>query len=139
MSPDRDLIERIYRIALQSRAWAEAEAIATGRDPVTLRDMCVKAAFDLFKRLQAAGLKPLFAKSRHHAFCLVDGLIVDVTGTQFANCDPVNGVWIADLSDEDDHGVWTVEDQAGSVEEILDLPCWRNWDTCDLPFPVTRR
>jgi hypothetical protein len=134
MTVDRTLVAKIYKVALESRSWAEEQARFSGRDPDILMGMCVHAAFDLFKRLEKAGLHPIFAKSRHHAFCLVEGLVVDVTATQFANCDPVNGVWIADLSDEEDLGVWAVEDQAASVEAITALSCWDDWALAELPF-----
>jgi hypothetical protein len=79
-------------------------------------------------------LNPVFSKSRHHAFCLVEGLVVDVTATQFVNCDPVNGVWIPDLSNEEDRGVWSVEERAASVDAIVSMPCWNDWRLAELPF-----
>jgi len=102
--------------------------------------MCAIAAFELFDRLMAdpklRGRAIVFAKSEFHAFVMVDGLVVDVTATQFVNTDSVEGVWIVDLSDEPDPGVWVPTEVALTREGILALPCWHRWVSAELPLPL---
>jgi hypothetical protein len=140
MPTQRQLVSQLFAHAKKVRAWAEDIARNTGRDAQTLKGMCAIAAFELFSRLKAdpklRGRTIVFAKSEFHAFVLVDGLVVDVTATQFINTDPVEGVWIADLSDEPDPGVWAPNDLAETCEEILALSCWRRWVLSELPLPL---
>lgn len=120
--------------------WAEDLAHATGRDSQSLKGMCAIAAFELFNRMKAdpklRDRAIVFAKSEFHAFVTVDGLVVDVTATQFVNTDPVEGVWIVDLSDEPDPGVWVPTELALTRSGILALPCWNRWVPAELPLPL---
>lgn len=122
------------------RIWVEAVALQLRRDPASLQGLCVIAAYELFDRLsknpRLSGYKIRFAKSEFHAFVTVDALTVDVTATQFLNTDPVDGVWIVDLTDEPDPGVWLATEFADSPAEVLLLQCWRGWPQAELPLPM---
>jgi hypothetical protein len=134
------LVAELFKVAKEVQAWAEITAARLGRDQANLRGMCVIAAYELFDRLSKnARLKPhkvRFAKSEYHAFVMVDGLTVDVTATQFVNTDPVEGVWIVDLTDEPDPGVWLATEFADSTHAVLQLPCWSRWPRTELPLPM---
>lgn len=136
----RQLVSQLFAHARAVRVWAEGVARSTGRDAESLRGMCAIAAFELFERLRAdpklRGRAIVFAKSEFHAFVMVDGLVVDVTATQFINTDPVEGVWIVDLSDEPDPGVWVPTEVALTRDGILSLPCWHRWVSPELPLPL---
>lgn len=136
----RQLVSHLFALAKEVRLWTEDLARATGRDSQSLKGMCAIAAFELFNRLKAdpklRDRTIVFAKSEFHAFVTVDGLVVDVTATQFINTDPVEGVWIANLSDEPDPGVWVASELALTRDGILALPCWRRWVLSELPLPL---
>lgn len=134
------LVRQLFAHAREVRIWTEDLARATGRDSRSLKGMCAIAAFELFNRLMAdpklRGHAIVFAKSEYHAFVTVSGLVVDVTATQFVNTDPVEGVWIVDLSDEPDPGVWVPTEVALTRKGILALPCWSRWVLSELPLPL---
>ena len=134
------LVAELFRVAKEVRAWSEVTAAQLGHDPVSLQGMCVIAAYELFDRLSKdsrfEGHRLVFAKSEFHAFVLVDALTVDVTATQFRNTDPVEGVWIVDLTDEPDPGVWRATEFAASTDEIEQLHCWSRWPRKELPLPL---
>jgi hypothetical protein len=134
------LVHQLYLLAREVRVWGENIAEATGRGVSTLSGLCVITAYEMFARIAVDPLlkrhSPIFAKSDFHAFVLVDGLIVDVTATQFRNTDPVDGVWIVDLSDEPESGVWAATKFAASKEAILALDCWLRWLRSELPLPM---
>lgn len=136
----RQLVSHLFVLAKEVRVWAEDLARATGRDSQSLKGMCAITAFELFNRLKAdpklRDRTIVFAKSEFHAFVTVDGLVVDVTATQFVNTDPVEGVWIANLSDEPDPGVWVPTELALTRDGILALPCWHRWVLAELPLPL---
>lgn len=134
------LVAELFRVAKEVRAWSEVIATRLGHNPETLQGMCVIAAYELFDRLskntRLKGHSIRFAKSEFHAFVLVDALTVDVTATQFRNTDPVDGVWIVDLTDEPDPGVWRATEFAASTEDVQQLHCWCRWPRKELPLPM---
>lgn len=134
------LVAELFRIAKEVRAWSEITAARLGHDPVTLQGMCVIAAYEMLDRLsnntRLNGHQIRFAKSEFHAFVMVDTLTVDVTATQFNNTDPVEGVWIVDLTDEPEPGVWRATEFAASTAEVQQLCCWNRWPRKELPLPM---
>lgn len=132
------LVAELFRVSKEVRAWTETVAVRLGRDPVSLQGLCVIAAYELFDRLSKNVLlsahKIRFAKSDFHAFVVVDMLTIDVTATQFLNTDPVEGVWIVDLTDEPDPGVWRATEFATTLDDVQQLECWKGWPLQELPF-----
>lgn len=121
----RQLVSHLFALAKEVRVWTEGLARATGRDTQSLKGLCAIAAFELFDRLKAdpklRDRTIVFAKSEFHAFVTVDGLVVDVTATQFVNTDP---------------GVWVPTELALTRSGILALPCWGRWVLSELPLPL---
>ena len=132
----RPLIDRLFLIAVKSRE--RVEAIARGRGaPDDLHGVCALAALDLFRALLAEQIPVRFAVGKNHCFCLVEGLIVDTTATQFRNADPVDGVWIASATDlADDPGVWEVTASFATEAEILAADLWRLWYASQRPHAL---
>jgi hypothetical protein len=136
----QNLVNHLFARAKIVRGWCEGLAVDAGKDPATLQGYCCIAAYELFCQLRSdASLQSevvLFAKSEFHAYVLVRGLVVDITATQFINADPIEGVWIADLSDEPDAGVWLASETASTPDEVLGLTCWGAWPRNELPLPL---
>lgn len=84
-----DKLAKIKRIASNTRKWAEKYRTQEHQDfGSDLAGMCGIAAYELFKRLDKAGLKPKYCFGDGHAFVKCDGYIVDVTATQFDDGHP---------------------------------------------------
>lgn len=139
----QELVSHLFIQAKAVRQWCEGLAVASGKDHATLAGYCSIAAYELMCRLQAdPELQTeviVFAKSDFHAFVLVRGLVVDVTATQFVNTDPVEGVWIMDLSDEPDAGVWVATETASTPAEVLNLKCWGGWPQDERPLALQKQ
>lgn len=84
-----DELTRVRRIASNTRKWAEKyrkqEPYGISK---SLGGMCGIAAYELFKRLDKAGLQPKYCFGDGHAFIKCHGHIVDVTATQFYDNHP---------------------------------------------------
>lgn len=87
--PFLDKIEAVRPIAKKARLWAARNRSSKGRDfGETLEGMCAVAAAELHRMLCRAGFSPRIAlrnttRDGCHCFVLVEGLLVDVTATQF--------------------------------------------------------
>lgn len=135
---DTNLIRTLFGIAVKSRMRSEAEAASQGK-PTDLRRFCSHAAMDLFRALQGERIQARFVVGQNHCFCMVGDLIVDTAATQFRNIEAVQGVWIADASDDDmtrDPGVWKVGASFASDAEILSSEIWSNWPEDERPLGV---
>jgi hypothetical protein len=128
-------VRALFEIARESRVRMEraAEASGFGQD---LHRLCAPAAMDLFRSLAARGFRPRFVVGRNHCFCTVGVLIVDTTATQFANADPVDGVWIADGGDPDlvaDPGAWDPTHVFDAEADATASPIWSAWPEAERP------
>jgi hypothetical protein len=99
------VLNKIQAIALKTREWA----INTRTDDFSehLAGMCAIASAELFKRLKAEGFKPKICFTEEHTFILVDGLVVDVTATQFGS--RYKPVSILPFEEAVEDGVWGME------------------------------
>ena len=132
---NRDFITRLYLIAVESRWRMEMIARESGCDD-DLHQLCAKAALDLFRALQMAGIRARLVIGQNHCFCMVDPLIVDTTATQFRNVELVDGVWIANSTDPEliaDPGVWKISKIFDRERDYLAPENWRNWPADERP------
>jgi hypothetical protein len=81
-----DPVFRVKRIADNTRKWAEKYRLKHRMGfSETLAGMCGLASYELFKRLERAGLQPTYCLTNNHAYIKCQGRIVDITATQFHN------------------------------------------------------
>lgn len=81
-----NLDPRILEAANETRAWAEKRPIFS--NDKTLAGLCAISTVHLFRRLSDIGIKSEIHFGDCHVFLVVDGIVVDVTATQFADEDP---------------------------------------------------
>jgi hypothetical protein len=75
--PSRKKMELVSSIAQDIRSKAE-------KLYDDCSELCGFASYEIFCAMQKAGLQPIFASNRQHAFIMWEGYIVDVTATQFS-------------------------------------------------------
>jgi hypothetical protein len=86
--------------AKEVREWALKQEYSNS----TLFGYCAICSFELFKRLRAKKLEPIFYLIENdsygdHCFVICDNFLIDVTATQFDINEPIN---IIDINEVDD-------------------------------------
>lgn len=76
-------MKTIKEVAQKTRRWAMQTNRRKHDFPSDLEGMCGIASVKLHANLEAEGYSPFIHYSEGHAFVVCDGMIVDVTATQF--------------------------------------------------------
>jgi len=85
-------MKQIKNIAISVRDWAETYAQENNKFPSDLEGMCAICSVKIFNQLKEFGYSPVLCMSYYtesqrdgaHVFIIVNGLLVDVTATQFS-------------------------------------------------------
>ena len=96
----------------------------------TLKRLCVVASTTLHRWLRRHGFKPTLAGNSNHVFVILDGMIIDITATQFDKPTPVT-TW--PVKRRWKHLYWTITFEEPTVHQMMRWSEAVGWPEQQLP------